>query len=334
MAAISFIQVSAEPKIAGFNYASWWVDTFDQPASDHQLEVLHNNGGKSIAIVVTWYQANTHSTNVARDAKRTASDHSVMRAIKKAHSLGMSVMMKPHIDFQDHTWRAKIAYHNANDIHKWFLSYSAFILHYARMAANLKVEYFSVGCELNGMEKHVADWKKLIGAVRRVYHGKLTYSANHDGDATSSYKNIKWWDALDYIGIDAYFKLTTKNDPSVAEMKARWDHWTKEIGNWLNTHKLHKKVIFTEIGFRSYLGTNKAPYEWLNSAKPYMKEQSNAYEAVFQSVWHAPWLKGIYWWYWEPKANAGGPHNADFTPQGKPALAVVKKYFSAAGTTK
>ena len=41
------------------------------------------------------------------------------------------------------------------------------------------------------------------------YTGPLTYAANH-GNETS----VGWWNDLDYIGIDAYYPLTNKNNPT------------------------------------------------------------------------------------------------------------------------
>jgi len=50
--------------------------------------------------------------------------------------------------------------------------------------------------------------EKLIKKIREVYRGKLTYAAEG-----INAKNIEFWDALDYIGIDAYFALTDKINP-------------------------------------------------------------------------------------------------------------------------
>ena len=37
--------------------------------------------------------------------------------------------------------------------------------------------------------------------MRDVYSGKLTSSANWGGEEFSK----SWWDAVDYIGVDAYY---------------------------------------------------------------------------------------------------------------------------------
>ena len=61
---------------------------------------------------------------------------------------------------------------------------------------------FSVGTELQipALQRE-ADWRQLIKDVRAVYSGKLIYSANW----YEEYEGIKFWDALDAIGVQAYF---------------------------------------------------------------------------------------------------------------------------------
>jgi len=48
------------------------------------------------------------------------------------------------------------------------------------------------------------EWKKLIQNIRKIYSGQLTYAANFD-----NYQNIAFWEDLDVMGINAYFKLRT-----------------------------------------------------------------------------------------------------------------------------
>jgi hypothetical protein len=44
----------------------------------------------------------------------------------------------------------------------------------------------------------------------------FTYSANWGGsDATEEWSKIPFWDALDYLGLSAYFRLADTNTPTV-----------------------------------------------------------------------------------------------------------------------
>ena len=46
--------------------------------------------------------------------------------------------------------------------------------------------------------KQAAMWRPVVAAVRAIYRGKLTVAAidGHENE-------MKWWDAVDVIGIDA-----------------------------------------------------------------------------------------------------------------------------------
>lgn len=77
----------------------------------------------------------------------TSSDVSVRAAIQKAHELGMSVMLKPHVDLlENHLpcgkyWRGEIGQSfSASDWSEWMASYSVMLLHYAKIAEEENVE--------------------------------------------------------------------------------------------------------------------------------------------------------------------------------------------------
>ena len=43
-----------------------------------------------------------------------------------------------------------------------------------------------------------------INKIRKVYHGKLVYNTNHGSE-----DKVEWFDALDYIGTSAYYRVGT-----------------------------------------------------------------------------------------------------------------------------
>jgi hypothetical protein len=125
------------------------------------------------------------------------------------------VLLKPHIDlrFDDgrRLWRGDIGKGMTEDEWtKWFGSYRSFLLKYADLAQSLDVEMLSVSCELITASKREAQWRQLIPEVRQRFKGKLTSSANwspveeaEGGEDTQK----KWWDIMDYIGVDAYYPI-------------------------------------------------------------------------------------------------------------------------------
>ena len=64
---------------------------------------------------------------------------------------------------------------------------------------------------------HEHQWRSVTAAVRREYSGLLTYAAN-----PNEYPHMTWWDALDMIGVNAYFSLSTADTPTVDDMVAGW----------------------------------------------------------------------------------------------------------------
>src|SRR5260370_38450269 len=117
------------------------------------------------------------------DVLRTHTDGAVRAAIQDLHDLGLKVMLKPHVDVQDGTWRGTI--HPA-DTDRWFASYRAFIARYAALAQAGRAEMFCVGTELATLtdSRYAAQWAGIVGAVRGAYRGPITTAPNatHPGD--------------------------------------------------------------------------------------------------------------------------------------------------------
>jgi hypothetical protein len=97
------------------------------------------------------------------------------------------------------------------------------------------------------LERH---WLQLIECVRGVYHGHLGYAANFD-----QYMQVSFWDRLDVIGINAYFKLrdylVPENDPEALAF-ALDQGWRRVLGeiDWFRAlWGLETPVMFTEMGF-------------------------------------------------------------------------------------
>jgi hypothetical protein len=44
-----------------------------------------------------------------------------------------------------------------------------------------------------------------------------------------------------------------------------------------------------------------------------------------------PWWDGAFWWNWETNPYAGGPSDAGFTPQNKPAQTILQQYYGGTG---
>ncbi len=307
----------------GISYAAWWQGLYQAPDADRSLANLAATGAEWIALIVTGYQETVTSTTITRTSPRTPTDADLIHVINEARSLGLKVMLKPHVDLNndpDH-WRGQIRFDNEADWAAWFASYRNFINHYAELAQANGVDAFVVGVELAGTSGREADWRQVVAEVRERFSGPITYAANHGGEELA----ITWWDAVDYIGVDAYYPLTDENDPTVDELKAAWQERIVLLENL--SRRYGRPVIFTEIGYRSVDGANRAPWDWQRDGTIDLQEQADCYQAVFESFWDQPWFLGVYWWMWWTDPSIGGPADDSYTLYGKPAEQILRVWY-------
>jgi hypothetical protein len=318
-------------KQKGISYASWWPGLYSEPDADLALANLADTGANWISLSVTQYQDTLNSTVISPTAA-TPTDADVIHVITQAHGLGLKVMLKPHVDIANDPknllWRANIGQDFTEaEWNAWFASYRDFINHYAQLAQTYGVDQFCVGTEFISSESRATDWREVITGVRSYYSGPLTYAASQ-GDET----NIAWWDAVDYIGVDAYYELASENDPTVAEMKAAWQPHISTLKTLASTW--NKPIIFTEIGYRSLDGSSQHPWDPNIGGIVDLQEQADAYQATFESVYNQPWFAGMYWWAWETDLFQGGPCDYKYTPYDKPAEEVLRAWYGAPRASK
>lgn len=92
----------------GMSYAAWWTGLYQQPEADRSLANLGTTGAECISLIVTCYQETVTATQIAcLTDTRTPSDEDLVHVIDLAHSLGMSVMLKPHVDLNDFRFYAR-----------------------------------------------------------------------------------------------------------------------------------------------------------------------------------------------------------------------------------
>jgi hypothetical protein len=247
----------------------------------------------------------------------------LLQYAKKFQKEKVSIMVKPHI----WVWRGEFTGNIKMDSEEnWRIleeSYTQFILTYAKAAENLNADIFCIGTEL---EQFVANrpiyWQKIIKEIRKIYKGKLTYAANWD-----EFKRVTFWKDLDFIGIDAYFPLSNKKSPTIAEYELGWKLHKSEI---LKVQKqFNKPVIFTEFGYRSVDFNGKKPWDSKKvEGAVNLEAQANALQAIYNQFWNEEWFAGGFLWKWFHKHDeVGGEKNNRFTPQNKPAEELIRKLY-------
>ena len=136
-----------------------------------------------------------------------------------------------------------------------------------------------------------------------------------------------FWDKLDFIGIDAYFPLTAKKDPTKEELISAWQKNASEIDMWLKEKEPDKPIIFTEIGYCSADGTNIQPWVDLAKVSPVtidQQEQADSLDTMLTVCSKFPWFKGFYWWSYFPQERWSP---LGYTIRGKKAEEVFSAWF-------
>lgn len=321
--------VTAEKQLLQFQkgmcYVTWNKERYASDESEESIKRLGRTGAQWVALVTTWYQDKCFSTSVYSTVN-SPTDESIIHAIRDIHAMGMKVMLKPHLDLLDTSggsWRGEIACISEPDWDAWFNSYANFILHYAKIAQDEKVELYCIGTELTTIATMRGKvWKeKIINPVRKIYKGPLTYAANWNEE----FQHVTFWDALDYVGIDAYFPLSEKDSPTLDEIKEGWKQWVAELEDF--QAKVNKPIIFPEVGYCSAEGTARTPWEDLSHGRIDIELQKDCYEALYETFWGKEWFYGMYWWKWGTDVRFGGMTNKGYSLQNKPSENVVKEWY-------
>jgi hypothetical protein len=316
----------ARPRQKGIAYSSWMSGGYATSAADQSLTELESTGATWISLLVVGLQDAISSTDISARDDLTTTDEDLAHAIGAAHRLGLRVMLKPHIELVelDEHWRGQIGeqFHAESAWLDWFDAYREFISHYAELAATHGVGQFCVGTELPGTTHRADEWRQLIAAVRERFPGPLTYASNPGEELA-----IGWWDALDFIGVDAYYPLSVTQETTVEGLKEGWEAHLPVLSAL--AYRWAKPIILTEIGYRSLDGASRHPGDHAVRGLVDPQEQADCYRAAFESLYDQPWLAGMYWWDWHDNPFAGGPCDTDYTPHHKPAGNVLRSWYGA-----
>ena len=321
------------PPIGAFDYngithVSWWHDQYGYTGATASRSALAATGSNWAGLLTGWYMERRDSNAMDPHPTRSPTDQVVRRAIQEMHSLGLHVMLKPHVDVLDGTWRGQIA---PSDPGAWFASYAEMMDHFAVLADETGVEMLCIGTEFATMTgaRYASNWSTVIDRIRSRYSGLLTYAANANHPA-DEFTSVSFWPQLDLLGLDVYVPLTNRTNPTRQDLVNAWQsniaghNMVAAYRNFQNARG--KPLIFTEIGYRSADGTNRTPWDWQASMGSDPGEQADCYQAVYE-VWsgETAWMRGLFWWSWDVPAPEAG--DTGYSPWGKPAEAVLRQWL-------
>ena len=277
-----------------------------------QLERVHEAGADWVALTPFAWLADPKvpelgsSSDAGPDAE---TDEAVCEAAARARALGLRVWLKPHVWTRG--WEGELAFTPSGWQH-FFARYETLLLHWALLAEREQWDGLYVGHELaSATATDPARWRAMIGAVRRVYGGLLSYAANWDEAAT-----VPFWDALDLIGVSFYAPLVSSptRDPRALRRGAE-----KALANLgALSRRAGRPVLLSELGYAPSPNAPVRPWE----DPPGVSDdemQRACYEATLAALEPCEWVAGAYFWKW---GSSAGREDA-FDPRGRPAGSVM-----------
>jgi len=278
-----------------------------------------------VAITPCGFIDSTQSTHVQWSRWSRRDYVSAIRMMKKK---GLHVFVKPYLwsmDFwRKQEWTGMIQHDGDSSRGAFFASYRVWLLDVMRDAEAGGADMVCIGLELPHLSIDEKAWRSMIAACREVFHGKLTY-ASHGIDEASA---IRFWDALDVIGVNIYPSLSPEFAPSDANVRAGWKPILAALHK-LSSRNGSKKIVLTEAGFRSVERAMFSPWEWPEHRPRAVtfEEQVQAYRLLAEQVYPQSWYGGIFWWkvFTDPTENNEGRDG--FSPQGKPAWKQMSEDF-------
>jgi hypothetical protein len=172
---------------------------------------------------------------------------------------------------------------------------------------------------------HTTNKKNLVLPVAFLL--AVAAVAGYQGLWASGERAGEFWDDLDIVGMTTYYDLTGGKKPTVETLVEAWKPIRKEILQW--QAKINRPILFTEVGWPNQVTCAQYPWDYYRSPdQPDPEAQANCFEAFFRIWANEPQTSGWLVWEWRTSLDQK-PDEKDtsYNPEGKPAMAVIKKYF-------
>lgn len=231
----------------------------------------------------------------------------LIRPIQEAHKQGLSICIKPHIAYwrTPFQWRGEIEFDTTDEWLRFWTDYRKWILTLA-MACR-EADAFVVGTELDRTLNHEAEWRTLIAEVRSIMRVPLTYAANW-----TDYKRVPFWDALDVIGIQAYFPVASKPNSTPKEIQTGWKKLMEELRSY--SEKMNRKILFAELGYTLSYMAPVEPWNYHTDGEGARLVQESCWKAALAAIDEEPCVVGALLWKWFPYPRPVGRNFALATP--------------------
>jgi hypothetical protein len=242
------------------------------------------------------------------------------RAVELAASAGIEMFWKPHLGYWG-TFSHRGAIDFGDDPAAWarfFRHYEAFIVDQAKFAESAGVGLFAVGVELEGTLRYEDLWRRIIASVRRVYNGQIVYAANWDRmDA------VPFWDAVDLLGVHAYFPLSEDENPDTEALYRGWDRPLADLERL--SSRTGKQVLVAEIGYNTSPDAARTPWDYATVDSDAARSlRSRLIDAAISRLERAEFIDGLFWWKWMP----GNGRGRNFAMRDSEAKDVLQRHWA------
>jgi len=286
------------------------------------LDRLRRDRADAVAIVPYAFQRSASSPELrfpGRDP-HGESEEAILQATLDARRREMAVLVKPQIWL----WRGftgDIAMRSEADWESWFRGYRAYLIRFAVVAEAGGADLFDVGVELCATEGRERQWRELIAAVRAATGAPLVYSCNWGKGVAS----VRFWDALDGIGVDLYDPLSASDRPTDAELAAGARLAMEPLA--AAAQRAGRPVFLTEVGFPSVASAWMSPNDE-ESPRPYSAEDpARCARAVFAALDGARWCRGLFWWKAFSDGREAESGKKTFNVLGRPIERAIREGF-------
>ncbi|MBO6940402.1 MAG: hypothetical protein JJ863_35840 [Deltaproteobacteria bacterium] len=274
-----------------------------EPDYDYEAMVaeIANRGASDLWVVDRIVQRDLSASELHRVPGESPSLATVRRTLRQGRERGMRVGLMLIVGLEVRRpgeWRGEI---QPTDREEWFASYERHLDALARVAQAEGVRHLVIGSELNGLEPHAERWRSLAASARDHFGGELLYSANWD-----RYARVPFWDAVDAIGVSAYFRVDGPEGP-----RAVWDRELAALERFAEG----KPVVLTEVGYPAHAEAARYPWDETRSREVDATLQASLLGAFCDAYEARPGAGYVVWnWF-----GVGGPRDGGYSPRGKPA---------------
>lgn len=329
--ALALATVAAPPALALGQGDGFIVTLFgDWPLADaiETVRLAEEAGARHVAFLAFLEQDSPSASSVrwvgAGDGEplaRSPIAAKLASAIAEAHGRRLSTGIIP---FLWEPGRSRRQFFWPADRAAWFASYRARMAELAAFAEAEGCDELVAASELSILFQDASGWRAIIREIRAGFSGHVTISATWPDYAT-----IRFWDALDSVGVSAYFPLAASRatrSPTVLSWAWRW-------------HALHLKAVarawgkpltFVEVGYPATDVAAVMPWDYAWGTRALDEaQQANCFEAFRRVFSRDPALRRFTMWGGQPYwIDAQGTSGKGFLPLGKAAEPVVRRLLA------